>query len=490
MRELINVAVPAVVTMTSYTVMQFVDKQIVSRVGSEELTGQGNGGIAAFVFAGAFIGGLGVINTYVSQNLGADKPKAGPAYAWNGMWICLLAWVLVLLPAAAALPWVFQFMRGTFGLTVPPGEVPRLEALYGRILLAGMLFMLLARAVGHFFYGVHRPAIVMVAAIVANLVNVVLCYALVLGELGMPRMGLAGAAISTVIGGFVEFLIPLAVFLSRKYHREYGTRAGWALSFRHIKELCKIGWPAAAMSGNEILCWWIFISGFLPSFDTEESGPVNAHAGQVALQYMHLSFMPAVGMSIAMTSVVGKQVGAGRLDLARRRTWQGLGLTAAYMVVCAGCFVVFREPMMRVFVSEDSTAYPPEQIERIIKIGAGVLIIAAGFQLFDAVAIALSGALRGAGDTVWPGVVTIVLSWTLIVAGGWAMVKYVPQLGSYGPWLGAAAFLVALSAAFFWRFISGAWERYAVAERDEAPVHAEIAVLEAEAEAGTGLGTP
>jgi len=138
-------------------------------------------------------------------------------------------------------------------------------------------------------------------------------------------------------------------------------------------------------------------------------------------------------------------------------------------------------------------AYTAEQIEAIVGIGSVVLIIAACFQLFDGVAIALSGALRGAGDTVWPGVVTIVLSWTLIVGGGWAMVRFVPELGSYGPWLGATAFLIALAGAFFWRFLSGAWERFAVVKRDEGERAAasalEVGVIEAEAEAGAGLGT-
>jgi MATE family multidrug resistance protein len=441
-----------------------------------------------------------VVNTYVSQHLGAGKPREGAAYAWNGLWLCVVAWVLVLLPAAAALPWVFEAMRGVLGLGTPPGRVTEFEVEYGRILLVGMLFMLLARSIGHFFYGVHRPTVVMVSAIAANLVNVVLCYGLVLGEFGLPAMGVAGAALSTGIGGLVEFLIPMGLFLSRRYAERYATRTGWAFSWFHVKGLLRIGWPAGAMTGNEVLCWWIFLSGFLPSYDTEATGPLNAHAGQVALQYMHLSFMPAVGMSIALTSVVGKQVGAGRLVEARRRTWQGLALTVGYMSVCALCFVVFREPMVRLFVAEPGAAssgggvaYTAGQVERIVEIGSVVLIIAACFQLFDGVAIALSGALRGAGDTVWPGVATLVFSWTFIVGGGWAMVSFAPGFGSYGPWLGATAFLVALAGAFMWRFLSGAWERFAVVERrgDEAEraEAVERGVLEAEAEAGAGVGT-
>ncbi len=518
LREILRVAVPAVVTMTSYTVMQFVDKLIVKELGSEEFVGVGNGGIAAFVPAAALMGGLGVINTYVSQNLGAGKPREGAAYAWNGLWLCLVSWALVLLPFALFLPEIFEGMRGAFGLDEPPGRVTEYEALYGRVLLCGMVFMLMARALGHYFYGIHRPAVVMVAAVVSNAVNVVLCYGLVLGELGMPQLGVLGAAISTVVGGLIELLIPLGLFVSKRVDRELGTRARPKPSWRHVKDLLRIGWPAGLMGGSEVMCWYIFLTGFLPAYDTEASGPVNAHAGLAALQYMHLSFMPAVGISIAMTSVVGKQVGAGRFDLARKRTWQGLGVTVAYMMMCATVFVVFRHSLMGVFIggvgvetaeeaggvaelvaggaaegtasgSELIVSYTAEQAAAIAEIGAMLLILAAAFQLFDAVAISLSGALRGAGDTVWPGIVTVILSWSLIVGGGWVTVKFFKEWGSIGPWLGATAFLMGLAVAFGWRFLSGRWERFAVAGPGERDREAALAASVHEAEAEAGVGT-
>jgi MATE family multidrug resistance protein len=461
--ELFAVAAPAVVTMTSYTLMQFVDKLILSRLGPEELAGAGNGGIAAFVPAAILIGGIGVINTYVSQHLGAGNPRAGAAYAWNGLWITLITWALVLLPFAYFVGDIFGGMRAALGLDAPPGAVAQHEITYAQILLGGMIFMLMSRALQHFFYGVHRPAVVMVAAIAGNLANVVLCYGLVLGELGLPQMGVAGAALSTVVGGIIEFVIPFALFISPRMHRRFATRARCGLSLPRVRDLVRLGWPGGLMGGNEIICWWIFMTGFVSSFDTPETGAVNSAAGWIVLQYMHLSFMPAVGLSIAMTAVVGKYVGAGDLPTARLRTWQGLGLTAAYMGVCALAFVVFREQLIMLFVDTQGEGFSDGQKAALIALGAKLLILAAAFQLFDAVAIALTGALRGAGDTVWPGVVTIVLSWSLIVGLGAALVEYAPELGSVGPWIAAAVYIIVLSIAFFGRFISGAWERFAVA---------------------------
>src|ERR1700742_2106378 len=82
--ELLRVAGPTVATMTSYTAMTFCDKWLVSRLGPEFVGAQGNGGLAAWVPQSIAMGLSQVINTYVSQNMGAGKPERGPAYAWNG----------------------------------------------------------------------------------------------------------------------------------------------------------------------------------------------------------------------------------------------------------------------------------------------------------------------------------------------------------------------------------------------------------------------
>ena len=105
--ELFKIAGPTVATMTSYTLMQFVDKWLVSHLGPEYVGAQGNGGLAAWVPQSIAMGMFTVVNTYVSQNMGAGKPERGSAYAWNGLWIAFAYWLL-LLPYAQTLPALFK----------------------------------------------------------------------------------------------------------------------------------------------------------------------------------------------------------------------------------------------------------------------------------------------------------------------------------------------------------------------------------------------
>lgn len=463
LRELLTIAAPTVATMTSYTLMQFVDKLIVSRIGPEPIYvgAQGTGGIAAFVPIAVGMGMITVINTYVSQNLGAGKPERGAAYAWNGMYMAL-AWALLLIPYGFALPWILTRLPALFTQAQDPRLV-HLATIYGQILIFGAGITMCTRALAQFFYGMHRPMIVMVAGIAANVINLALTYALVFGKWGFPQMGIAGSAIGTVIATAIELSIPMSVFLGRKLNDKYHTRRAWRPSIEHVKDLVRIGWPGGAMFGNEMICWTYFMVFLVGQF-----GPLHSTAGWIAHQWMTLSFMPAVGLSVAVTATVGKAMGMRRPDLAAQRMYTGLKVALCYMGTCGLLFLIFRRQMIGLFIDADTS---PEDRATLVRLASGMLIATACFQLCDAVAMIVSGALRGAGDTIWPGVVTVILSWTLIVGGGHLIVALAPSLESIGPWIAAASYIVALCCTFYARFLAGHWKKIDLLKRGVAAGH-------------------
>ncbi len=443
--EMLSIAAPTVAAMTSYTLMQFVDKVIVSKIGPEPIyvAAAGNGGMAAFVPIAFAMGMMHVVNTYVAQNYGAGRPDRGPAYAWNAVWMCA-ALALLLVPYGFALPRIFAHLGHE------PAMIP-LETGYGQILVFGAFLTLATRAVSQFFYGVHHPVVVLAASLIANGFNFVMTYGLVLGKWGLPAMGVPGSAIATVMAAGIELTIPLAVFLSPRYDRLYRTRSAWRPSWGHVRDILRIGWPGGVMFANEMVCWAIFMVLLVSKF-----GTLHVTAGWATHQWMTLSFMPTVGISIAVTALVGKYIGMGRPDLAERRAWLGTFVSMAYMGACGVCFILFGRTLIHQFVNHDTDA---AETEAILAIGSRMLMAVAAFQLFDAVAMCLSGALRGAGDTVVPGVVTIVLSWVVIVGGGYAMVELFPGLESLGPYIAASAYIIVLSLFLLGRFLSGAWKR-------------------------------
>ena len=490
LREMMVIAIPSVATMTSYTIMAFVDKFMVKDIGEDPvyIAAQSNGSMFVWMLMAYIIGMNGVINSFVSQNLGADKPERGAAYAWNGLWVGAAFYVLALLPIYWVLPGIFK------SLYPDDPQAAILGAQYAQIVLLGAIFEISGRSLHHYFYGMHRANVVLISAVSGNIVNIILNVIFIFGAAGMPiaenwfghhivgpatepmtwaasslgisAMGIRGAAIATVIGLCCEFLIPFALFMSPKYARLFGTRKAWKTSFQCIKDLFRVGAMQGIMFLNEMICWTILMMWLVPEGGRAVGDNPVLHntVGWIVLQYMHLSFMPAVGISIATQAMVGKAMGMGRPDIAVARTKLALKITVSYMGLCALGFVVFREPLISFLINKGT---PEAERARLIEIGVIMMIAAAIFQVFDAVAITLTGALRGAGDTIWPGVATMILSWACITGVGYLLIQVAPQLGSIGPWIGASLYIIGLGIALAWRFHGGKWKTMSLVDRSE-----------------------
>jgi MATE family, multidrug efflux pump len=490
LREMLTIAIPSVATMTSYTIMSFVDKIMVKDIGADPtyISAQSNGSMIVWMLMAYILGMNGVINSFVSQNLGAKTPERGAAYAWNGLWVGVVFYAVALLPMLLVLPMIFRQIHQGDELLIG------LETQYAMVMLSGGIFVISARSLHHYFYGMHRPNIVLISALTGNLVNLTLNVLLIFGDGGMPigdnwfghaivgpitepitwvasslgisAMGIKGAAIATVLGSAAEFVIPFALFISTKYARLFGTRKAWKVSIKCIKDLFRVGVAPGLMFINEMIAWTILMMWLVPMGGKAIGDDPVLHntVGWIALQYMHLSFMPAVGISIATQAMVGKAMGMGRPDIAVARAMLALKVTVGYMGLCALVFVVFRSQLIAIFINAGTD---PIEAARMIEIGAHIMIAAAVFQIFDAVAITTSAALRGAGDTVWPGVATIVLSWVCIPGIGILLIYTMPQLGSIGPWIGASLYIIGLGIALSIRFKGGKWKSMSLVDKQK-----------------------
>ncbi len=454
--EVWRLAWPTVITMTSYTVMQFVDAVLLGQVGTEDVAAQGNAGVWAFAPISIAAGTLSLVNTFVSQHLGAGDANRGAKFAWAGLWLSLMWWLVVMLPLAAALPWFFEHIHGELG---QPSLVKK-EVAYGQILLVGGLFSLLGRLSHNCFFGLHRPKVVTVSALVGNLTNLIASYALIFGENGLPSLGLpgvpmtpqlgvAGAAWGTVIGSIVEAIIPMTVLFLAKTKTNFHLMDARGWHFSACRDLFHRGWPASLSWGSELICWAWFMTALVGRFGSEHMA-----ASWIAMRYMHLSFMPAVGFSVAITSIVGRLIGEGCSDEAQSRVWVTLKIGIVYMSLWGLVFATMYEPLIGIFINE---ATPEASRLEITRLGRWMLLCAAFWQTLDAVGIVLSGALRGAGDTTWPGVVMVTLQWTILIGGGYLSLWLIPESASLGPWIAATMYIMALGIAMAWRWKSGRW---------------------------------
>jgi MATE family multidrug resistance protein len=211
--------------------------------------------------------------------------------------------------------------------------------------------------------------------------------------------------------------------------------------WREIRRILRTGVPIGGQ-------WWLEMTSFA-AFSTlvVRMGDAPMAASQAFILLLSLSFMQAIGLSIAVTTLVGRYIGAEDLASAERSFRAGLVLAMILAVGIALLFVSVPGPLIRLF-SDDA---------EVIALARPLLLMGAFYQLFDAIAIMSDGALHGAGDTRWPFVARLLLSWGLFLPLAYA-IGFTLEGGLTGAWLGGLVYVAVLAATLFLRFRSRAWQ--------------------------------
>lgn len=433
--ELFHLAGPTVAQMASYTVMHFIDTLMLSRVSNASAAAAGTAGMFSFTLISFGFGVLLLVNTLVSQSYGKkDYPDCG-RYMWQGLWWSI-AYALLILPLIPLVPHIFSKLGHEQKLV-------DLEIIYFRIVVAASILKLAATAVGDFLLAINRPRAVLVAAITGVAFNTIAAWYMMLAPFG-PHWGVAGAATAHCIGMGVEFLI-LIGFVLRPQIRARFNVLDWRVRLHQMKLLLKLGTPSGLQTVTDVLAWSLFLSMVIGLFGTDAIA-----ANNYMFRFMMVSFMPCFGLSAAVTALVGRYIGMGRPDLAEHRANLGFKVAAIYMIACGLVYFFGREPLIRLFAPDDP---------HVAEIGALLLIFAALYQLFDAMYIIYSGALRGAGDTFIPSIVTGTLCWGIMLLGGWFVARHYSRFGVAGPWTIATLYGAVLGAFMLIRFKRGRWKQ-------------------------------
>ncbi|MDD5064357.1 MAG: MATE family efflux transporter [Phycisphaerae bacterium] len=458
LKYMLKLAAPMVVTNISFTVMQFVDRFMVSRLGTEALAAILPAGIISFVPVSFAIGVMTSVNTFVSQSLGRGQKKDCSNYCWQAIYMGLAYIVLVAAIMWPAAPWIFR----TLGHE--PGVVA-LEVVYLRIMLYSQFLSIFTWASTQFLMGIHRPIITMYASLVGQVVNVTANYALIFGHFGFPAMGVAGAGWGTFIGVGVGAVMVMAMFLGNEINSNFASRRTTNIDLAKMKDLVKVGFPAGAGFIINMSFWGIILFGLVGRFGKESLAATSA-----VFSCMSVSFMPIVGLGTALTAAVGRSIGKGRKEMAIKQTAVCLRVALIYMGLVGLCFLLFRNNLMAFWSPDD---------KEVVAIGINIFIFAAIFQVFDGMLLIYYNALCGAGDTLWLAIVEAVSATTIMGIGGFCMIKFFPEFGALGPWGSATVKIILIAMANRWRFKSGKWMQIDLFKRRPVGVPVEIeAVIE------------
>lgn len=439
-------AFPFMVNSAVQAVLNATDTWFIGRVSPVATAAIGAVYWPVLVFV-ILLGGVGMsVQTLVAQAYGARRYARAAQSTWTALWASLFT-----LPIFVALGLCGHAMFAPFGL---PQEILDLSMQYFWPRMLGGPLAVAMWAVLGFFNGIGRANVTLKIAVLVALSNAILNQILMFNL----NMGVAGSAWATGIAQLLGVGIALALFLAPNIRSRFKSQLTWRLHAAPLWRQIALGLPMGLLTAADILGFALF------QLMQVRLGTVDGAATQIVMMLTGICYMPAVGIAMAGTTLVGQSIGAGSRDWAAK-VGNGIIFMAMVYMGVIGVVLAAVGPWMMPFFTNAKDPNAAAVVTR----ACVLLWIAAGYQLFDGLNISAGACLRGAGDVRLPAIMVLALSWTLFIplahslsfAQGQGWVSWLPQYGygAVGGWFAALIYILALGVMLYLRWFSGAWRR-------------------------------
>jgi putative MATE family efflux protein len=453
-RRVWALAWPAILTNLLQSAVGFVGAAVVSRtLGTAAISATGVGGRIFFVQQVVLMAVTTGTMALVARAWGAGDRAEAERVTRTSLWLCGGLALTVMGPCIA----FAHALVGVFGLDGPTTD---LAATYVRWVSGSAFPFAVSMVIATALRAAGDTRTPLWISIAGAALNIAALWALVGGGLGFTPRGVAGAAIANTVGASVGAAISFGLWRANKL--AIGpTPGGSDFDRPRIWRLFRIGTPA----GAEGLGFQIGFVGFIWII-ARYGNQANA-AYQLGVNLLAFSFLVGQAFSIAASTLVGQHLGASDEAGAERSGWRAMSLAIGVMVVFGGLIIGFAEPLARYLAPSD-----PE----VVRLTVAFIWVLGSVQALMAIEFTLGGALRGAGDTMFP-FATVLSGLTF---GRLAFATLFMVLGKSIEWVYAAliADYVIKGVLFVTRFRSGRWKTM-LAEREEALVLSDAPETEA-----------
>ena len=452
-RAILRLVWPLALGMVNNAVMQFADRIYLAHSSMSALEAVLPAGVLAWIFAGFFQSVVGYSSVFVGQCHGAGD-EAGCRACYRAARIIAAVSGLLMLPILPLGEYVLAWS------TTSP-ETLALEKTYFDITILGGFFVYGQMAAASFFTGRGHTRIVFWVNLLGNVLNIALDPLLIFGTDRIPAMGIAGAAYATVFSMAMQW-VALEAVARRSVKRDRNVaspltsqRKGDATFLSREKSLdllfriLRFGIPSGLYTILNMLSFTIFV------FVTGGVGKLEVAVSNACFTVNYLLVAPMDGFALGASTLVAQAIGRGDRDDADRAARRTILLGVGFAAVLSVAVLVFAHPVLGLFAAEagaDASAFHA--------LGRTLLWLMAGWLVFDAAEMVISGALKGAGDT------RFVMTWLLAVAFAlWLPVVFVvrhfhntmPAL-----WSTMIGFVLVLFVGSVLRWRCGAWRKISI----------------------------
>ena len=445
-KDVLVVALPMLLSMSFDTIMTFIDRLFLSKLGPAEMNAALGAGAVQLALTMFFTGAISYTTAMVAQRLGAKKTSDCARVFMQSVYLSLISVPLLYL--------TIPLGHLAFGMEHLPADQLEYQKTYFNILMFGGIINLVRNAAPCFFSGIGETKIVMKAAFVGMIVNVACNFVLIYGLGPIPALGVAGAAYGTLIGNLVSTIILFVKFFAKSCNSRFNTRSSFAFCWPLTRELLQKGIPSGVEMFLNMSAFQLMILMF------HALGPDAATASSVMFNWDMVAYVPLMGLEVASTSLVGRYVGARDAAAATRSTYSGLKLGWGYSLIM-GIFFVFLPGVLTDIFRPDVAEASAEAIaifDAARPMSIFMLRIATFYIFVEVLLVVYAGALRGAGDTVWVMFTCAIMNWC--VSGALYVAAYIFHLPAHYAWIAVVAVYSTAPVIFWWRWKSGKWRRH------------------------------
>ncbi len=393
-KDVLNLALPAVGENILYMMIGVFDTMMVGQYGGNvAVSSVGLSTEIIYTFSNILVGvGVSVgITSLVARRVGARDIKKAEEYATLGFFVALILALILSLS-------LNLFSSNILNFAGAEEDVIALGAPYMSIAAIGIFFNMLMSALNGTLRGFGNTKTPLFASALINVINICLDYILIWGKFGFPELGVSGAAIASSTAQFVGFLF-IALYMIFKSNIKL--RLHYLTNFKSgsLKTLLKLSGPSSLQEAS------ISISRLLCNFMIISLGTVAFAANQIAVTIESISFMPGWGFSVAATTLIGHKIGEKNYEKAREYAKVSILIGTLLMLVCSFLFLFIPNILIKLFINSSET--------EVIRLGTLCLMAASLEQPVMGLSMIVGGALKGAGDTKTPFIVSFASSWLI-----------------------------------------------------------------------------
>lgn len=426
-------AVPMILEMIMESVFAVVDVFFVASLGADAVAIVGITESMMFIIYAIAMGiAVGAMAT-VSRRIGEKDPDGAAKSATHAIYMGLIVSVVMGVIGIIFAPQFLKLLGGE-------PQVVRDGTLFARLMIGGNVVVVFLFLLNAIFRGAGDASIAMRVLWIANILNCILDPLFIFGIWIFPELGVTGAAVATLIGRGVgvTYACYMMFFAEKRFTIR---RKHWAFDTERFKRLWSVSWVAMLQFAIGTTSWlglMIVVAGF---------GSEAVAGYTIGIRVIIFALLPAVGLANAAATLVGQNLGAKQPDRAEKSVWKSAFYNAIFQTSIGVIFVIFAEPIARIFTDEPQVLMYATDALRIISYGF----------LFYAVGMVLETSFNGAGDTWTPTYLNLFIFWLFEVPLAYVL-AYNFGMGAHGVfWAITIAFsmLAIVSAILFKR---GKWK--------------------------------